>query len=281
LNKLLRSRKFQIISVVTILLIVVLLSADRFSKVNIIRNIVTAPVTFVQKGINAVGNWLDDIASSIRDYSVVIEENADLKENNLVLKEHIAFLSGLEAENNRLREAVKLKDRFENYEIFGANIVGADPGNFLYNYRIDIGSLDGVEIDDPVIASNNVLVGRIYSVGLTSSVVMPLIDELSGISAWTIKSEGGHAIVKGDLEYKADGLCLMDTINETMEIQIGDILETSGMGGVFPKGILIGEITTVYKEGSLIGRHAIVRPFIDFNAIEEVYILKEKSTGEN
>ncbi|MCK5759165.1 MAG: rod shape-determining protein MreC [Clostridiales bacterium] len=281
MNKLLRSRKFQIISAVIILLIVVLLSADRFSKVNIVRNIVTAPVTFVQKGINTVGDWLEGVFSSVRNYRIVVEENADLKDENLERKEHIASLSGLEEENNRLREAVKLKNRFDNYEIIGANIVGSDPGNFLYNYRIDIGSLDGVEIDDPVIASNNVLVGRIYSIGLTSSVVMPLIDELSGISAWTIKSEGGHAIVKGDIEYKADGLCLMDTINETMEMKIGDILETSGMGGIFPKGILIGEIIEVHKATSVIGRHATIRPFIDFNAIEEVYILKEKDTGEN
>lgn len=281
MNKLLRNRKFQIISAVIILLIVVLLSADRFSKVNIVRNIVTAPAIYMQKGINAVGDWVDGIVSSVRNYAVVVDENSELKDENLELKERIAILSGLEEENSRLREAVELKNRFESYEIIGANIVGSDPGNFLYNYRIDVGTLDGVEIDDPVIASNNVLVGRIYSIGLTSSVVMPLIDELSGISAWTTKSEGGHAIIKGDIEFKADGLCLMDTINETMQMQIGDILETSGMGGVFPKGILIGEIIEVHKETSLIGRHAIVRPFIDFNEIEEVYILKEKNTGEN
>ena len=79
MNKLLRSRKFQIISAVIILLIVVLLSADRFSKVNIVRNIVTAPVTFVQKGINAVGDWFDGIFSSVRNYALVVDENADLK----------------------------------------------------------------------------------------------------------------------------------------------------------------------------------------------------------
>ena len=135
MNKLLRSRKFQIISAVIILLIVILLSADRFSEVNIIRNIVTAPVTFVQKGINSVGDWFEGIFSSVRNYAVVVEENTDLRDENLELKEHIAILSGIEDENDRLRDAVKLKDRFSNYEVIGANIVGSDPGNFLYNYR--------------------------------------------------------------------------------------------------------------------------------------------------
>jgi len=279
LNKLLRNRKFQITSAIIILLVVVLLSADRFSKVNIIRNIVTAPITFVQKGINAISDWADGLAASIRNYNAVIDENSSLKEENLLLKEHLAVLADIENENDRLREAVKLKDRFSNYEIIGANIVGTDPGNFLYNYRIDIGSLDGVQIDDPVIAANNLLVGRIYSVGLTSSVVMPLVDELSGISAWTTKADGGHAVVKGDIEFKSKGLCIMDTVNETVQLEIGDIVETSGMGGIYPKGILIGEIIELHKESSLIERHAIVRPFIDFNALEEVYILQDKGSG--
>lgn len=280
MNKLLKSRKFQIISATIVLLIVVLLSADRFSKVNIIRNIVTAPVVFVQKGVNAVGDWFDGIFASVRNYSDLVEENAVIKKENLELKEHIAGMAGMEEENARLRDALKLKKLFSGYEILGANIVGSDPGNFLYNFRIDMGSLDGVRIDDPVIASNNILVGRIYSVGLTSSVVMPLIDELSGVSAWTTKSMGGHAVVKGDIEYKAEGMCLMNTISETMDIKVGDILETSGMGGIFPKGILIGEIVEIHKEASVIERYAVVQPLIDFNSIEQVYILMEKETGQ-
>ncbi len=280
MNKLLKNRKFQIISVVIILLVIVLFSADRYSKVNIIRNIATAPVTFVQKGLNTVGDWFDGIVSGIRGYAVVIEENTKLRNENLELKEKNAALKDMKSENIRLKDALNLKDIFENYKIMGANIVGSDPGSFLYNYRIDVGSLDGIEIDDPVLAANNVLVGRIYSIGVTSSVVVPLIDELNGISAWITQEGGGHAVVKGDIEYKADGLCLMDTVNENVKLEIGDIVETSGMGGIYPKGILIGEVIEIYKGKSLIERHAVIRPFIDFNALEEVYILMEKDSGE-
>ena len=133
MNKLLRNRKFQIISAVVILLIVVLLSADRFSKVNIIRSIFTAPVTFVQKGINAIGDWTDGLAASVRRYAVVVDENSELKNENLILKEHLAVRADVEDENERLKEALNLNSRFSNYEIIGANIVGTDPGNFLYS----------------------------------------------------------------------------------------------------------------------------------------------------
>lgn len=276
MNKILKNRKFQITATVIVLLLVVLLSADRFSKVNLIRNIVTAPVVFIQKGVKAAGDWVEGIFSGRRGYEEVIDENNFLRNENLTLKEKIVVLSDLENENQRLRDALKLKERFSNFEIIGSNIIGSNPGNFFYNFRIDVGSLDGVEIDDPVIAADNVLVGRIYSVDLTSSVVVPLIDEKSGISVWTTKAEGGPAVVKGDIELKDSGLCLMDTISEDFELMVGDVIETSGIGSIYPRGILVGTVEEIHKELSLIERYAIVKPLVDFNEIREVYILKEK-----
>ncbi|MBN2557455.1 MAG: rod shape-determining protein MreC [Clostridia bacterium] len=279
MNKILKSRRFQIISAIFLLLIVILFSADRFSKANIVRDIITAPVAIAQKGIKAAGIWIDGIVSGIKGYARITSENESLRNENLELYEKNAELAGMEAENQRLREALKLKDRFSGYEIIGANIIGVNPGNFFYNFRIDIGSLDGVETDDPVIAADNVLIGRIYSVGLTTSVVVPLTDERTGISAWTTKTDGGHAVVKGDIEYKALGLCLMDTISQDVNLEIGDVVETSGMGGIYPRGILIGTVEEIYKETSLIERHAVIKPYVDFNSIQEVYILKEKEPG--
>ncbi|MFO7610962.1 MAG: rod shape-determining protein MreC [Clostridia bacterium] len=279
MNKILKSRRFQIISAIFLLLIVILFSADRFSKANIIRDIVTAPVSVAQKGIKAAGTWIDGIVSGIKGYARITSENKALRNENLELYEKNAELAGMEEENQRLREALKLKDRFSGYEIIGANIIGVNPGNFFYNFRIDVGSLDGVEIDDPVIAADNVLIGRIYSVGLTTSIVVPLTDERMGISAWTTKADGGHAVVKGDIEYKALGLCLMETISQDVNLEIGDVVETSGMGGIYPRGILIGTVQEIYKETSLIERHAVIKPYVDFNSIEEAYILKEKEPG--
>ncbi len=219
MGRILKNRKFQIAIAIVLLLVVVLLSADRFSKVNIIRNIVTVPVTVVQKGVKAISGWTENIVSGIRGYADLIDENANLKEENLELLEEMARMSEMKSENERLRQALKLKDMFSGYEIIGANIIGSIPGNFYYNFRIDAGSVDGIEIDDPVVAADNVLFGRVYSVDLTTAVIVPFIDERSGISAWTAKEGGGHAVVKGDIEYKNQGLCLLDTISEDVVLK--------------------------------------------------------------
>ncbi len=278
--KLLKNRKFQIALSIIALLFIILLSVDRFSKVNIIRNIVTTPVVFVQKGVKAAGEWVGGIISGIRGYADVIDENRDLKDDNLDLQQKVTSLSQLEEENLRLREALGLKQKFSEFEVIGANIVGSNPGNFYYNFRIDAGSLDGVEIDAPVIAGDNILVGRVYSVDLTSSVIIPLIDEKSGISVWNTKTEGGQAIVKGDMDLKEQGKCLMDTLSEEFQIQVGDVIETSGIGSIYPRGILIGIVEEIQREESLIERRAIIQPLINFNEIREVYILISKDRGD-
>ncbi|HRX41623.1 MAG TPA: rod shape-determining protein MreC, partial [Clostridia bacterium] len=139
--KLLKNRKFQIALSVIALLFIILLSVDRFSKVNIIRNIVTAPVVFVQKGVKAAGDWFGGIISGIRGYKDVIDLNNELKDENLDLRQKVTSLTQLEEENQRLRTALGLKDKFSEYDVIGANIVGSNPGNFYYNFRIDAGSL--------------------------------------------------------------------------------------------------------------------------------------------
>ncbi|HRX43225.1 MAG TPA: rod shape-determining protein MreC, partial [Clostridia bacterium] len=137
-----------------------------------------------------------------------------------------------------------------------------------------------VVIDAPVVAGDNVLVGRVYSVDLTSAVIIPMIDEKSGISVWNTKSEGGQGIVKGDIELKEQGKCLMDTISEEFRLQVGDVIETSGIGSVYPRGILVGVVEKINREESLIERNAIIEPLVNFNEIREVYILVEKDRGD-
>jgi len=120
------------------------------------------------------------------------------------------------------------------------------------------------------------LVGRVYSVDLTSSVIIPLIDEKMGVSVWNTKSEGGQGIVKGDIELKEQGRCLMDTISEDFDLKPGDVIETSGIGSIYPRGILVGRIESIHRDDSLIERYAIIEPLVNFNEIREVFILKNK-----
>lgn len=274
--KLLKNRKFQIILIIAVFIVVAVLSINRFSGVNIIRNIVTIPITWVQKGIKKADDYFTEKRYTKKQYQDLLEENEILKAENEDLREQNAGLSFLKDENQLLREALHLKEIFDGYDIIGSNIMGSDPGNFVYRYKIDIGTRDKVTLDMPVVAANNALYGRVYSVTYTTSVIIPIIDENAGISGWISKDNGGHVNIKGDIRYKEKGLCLIENVSDNVELVVGDVVETSGLGGIYPKGILVGVITQIFYDEITNERYGVLEPYVDFNSINTVFIMMEK-----
>ena len=272
----LKKRKFQIIIVIIVFLVISLVSIDRFSKVNIIRNIVTTPVNFIQKGIKQIESNVSEFFNSIRDYNYVISENEQLKKDINILKEKNADIYDIEEENIRLKDALLLKDRFNLYDFIGANILITNPSNFKYEILIDVGLVDGIKIDNPVVAANNALLGRINSTNLTSSIVVPIIDELSGISGWITNVDGGHVTIRGSIKLKEQGLCIVENIPNDTNIKIGDVIETSGLGGIYPKGIIIGTIVEIFNEDSKTKMYAYLEPLIQIKTLNEVYVLNSE-----
>lgn len=275
--KLLKNRKFQIILIIAVFIVVAVLSINRFSGVNIIRNLVTIPITLIQKGINKADEYFAQKSFTRKQFQELLEENKVLKAENEDLREQNAGMSFLQDENQLLRDALSLKEIFDGYNIIGSNIMGSDPGNFVYRYKIDIGTRDKVKQDMPVVAANNALYGRIYSVNYTTSVIIPIIDENAGISGWISKEKGGHVNIKGDIRYKEDGLCLIENVSDGVELVVGDVVETSGFGGIYPKGILVGVIVEIFHDEITNERYGVLEPYVDFNSINTVFVMMEKT----
>jgi len=119
-------------------------------------------------------------------------------------------------------------------------------------------------------------VGRVLRADLTSSKVISIIDEDSVVSCWLSKSGGGHVMVRGDLTLKEQGLCMMYNIPQNVDVAVGDVVETSGLGGIYPKGILVGRVEEIVNAEDKYFRYAIIKPEVDFKKLREVYILKIK-----
>ena len=278
--RILRSKWF-IVSFITIILLVVMgVSANKSSRLNWLNNILSVPMKPVQGFFTTVGRKVGDTFSFFKDIEAVKNENEQLKIQVAGLEKENRELSVLKVKNEELRQALKLKEQFGDYSILGANIIAVDPGNWFNVFKIDIGGRDGVKIDAPVVTSARGLVGRAISTDLTNSNVQTIIDEESAVSGWISKAGGGHAIVRGDMELKEKGLCKMDYIPLEVDVEVGDIIETSGLGGIYPKGILIGEVIEVRKTNSELDRYAIIQPAADFKRLEEVFVLKNNQIDE-
>ena len=277
-------KKPLILFIITIgVLSIFILSKSGNSKIKYVREIVNVPVTPVQNFLNSIGRGIESIFISIRDFRNVSQENEELKSKIEQLEREIIKADSYKQTNEELRKALKIKDQFVAYESLGANIIVKDIGNWFNVFRIDLGHRDGIyagnnngkHIYYPVITGRG-LVGKVDSSDLLSSRVVSIIDVKSTVSC-VVSRTRDQVILKGDLKLKDEGLIRLDYIYQDTDISAGDIIETSGLGGIYPKGILIGKVKEVRMRNNELNMYGVVEPFVDFKRLEEVLVLKNKN----
>ena len=273
--------KWFIVALVTIVLLVVIgVTANKSSKLNWLSNILSVPLKPVQGFLSSVGREIEDFFGYFQDIDVLREENEALKSEVEELRRKNREFAELKEKNDELRRALNLKAEFADYTIAGANIIAVEPGNWFSVFKVDVGERDGIHVDFPVVTGSRGLIGRVLDTDKSTSNIQTIIDEESAVSGWIAKPGGGHAIVKGDLQLKEEGLCKLVYIPIEIDIEVGDIIETSGVGGIYPKGIEIGTVIEVRKTNSEFDRYAIIQPTADFKRLEEVFILKSEKYDE-
>ncbi|HOJ11970.1 MAG TPA: rod shape-determining protein MreC [Clostridiales bacterium] len=280
LLSLIKNKYFSLIFASVILIIVIMVSTLNTDSFTNISNILSVPLSPLQKLLSSSGQKVDSFFTTFKEIKTLKEENETLKIRVNELEKENRELNSYRDKIVELRLALNLKAQFDDYEIIGANVIAKEPGNWFNVFKIDIGSKDGVDVDYPVISSTKGLVGRIISADSTSSKVVSIIDEDSVISGWILKSGGGHVMLKGDLTLKEQGLCRMYYIPIDVDVAVDDVVETSGLGGIYPKGILVGKVREVRKVTNELDRYAIIDPEVDLKRLEEVFVLKRKNDNE-
>lgn len=275
LSNFIRNKWFLLASICITLLIITGLSKSFPAVSETIGRYVSVPFAPVQKVLTIGANKIEGITSFFRDISEVRKENADLKLKVDELENENRELKEFRFENKELRKALNIKDQFASFEPLGANIIAKNAGNWFDTFIIDRGNNDGIKKDFPVITSDG-LVGRVTEPNTISSKVETLIDRNTVISA-RISQKGDLVRVKGDIEYRDQGLCIMDRIPPEADVVVGDLIETSGIGGIYPRGILIGTVKEIRKSDDDINRYAIIQPKVDFKKLNTVFILKNTS----
>ncbi|NLC69585.1 MAG: rod shape-determining protein MreC [Clostridiaceae bacterium] len=274
--RLLKNSAIILLLVTIVLLIMMGMSYSNRDILKTARNIVTVPLSPLQKFFLSTGKNIEHFFSTFKQLKTLKDENEKLKIRINELEKENRELIEYRDKVEELKEALKLKSQFEDYEVIGANIIAIDAGNWFNIFTIDVGKKDGIDVDYPVITSTRGLVGRVLSADLTSSKVLSIIDEDSVVSCWLSKSGDGHVIVKGDLTLEEEGLCIVQNIPFNLDIAVGDVVETSGLGGIYPKGILVGKVSEIRQADGDLDRYGIVEPEVDFKRLREVFVLKKK-----
>ena len=172
-----------------------------------------------------------------------------------------------EKENETLREMLSFKQANQNYQLLASDVIGRDPNPLLHFVLIDRGSNDGVARGMPVVTARG-LVGQVSETYLRSSKVLLITDLASSVNALAQETRT-TGVVQGDVS----GGLLMRFIQQGEKIEKSNIILTSGLGGKFPKRLVIGQVQVVRALDVELFQSAEIRPSVDFHTLESVMVI--------
>ena len=257
-----------IITIVIIILLVVFTNSE-INQVTYIQDICNIFVMPIQNGFTYLKNKISGNDSFFADMDTLKAENEELKKKNSELEQSLRELEIIKAENETLKEYVNLKDKYADYNTIPADVINRDISNYSSTIIINVGSEDGIKEEMTVIADSG-LVGHVISVTNNTAKVQTIVDTASAVTS-TISTTDDTIVVQGTLEDKST---LRATFIPTDAVVLqGDSVETSGIGGIYPKGIHIGTITEVVNTSNITDRYAIVETAVDFNKLNTVLVI--------
>jgi len=228
---------------------------------------ITSPV------FETINSIFDDV-TSIWDHYIYLK---DLKEENEELRKHLRRISTkydnlktlyieTERKNQRLEETLGFTKR-EPYRLLPARVIGTDSASYSSVVKIDKGRENGVTEDLSVMSVSGI-VGIILNVSDKYSTVMLLNDKRSRIGVTLQENR-----TRGVLEGFADGTIHLSFVDRKVKVKSGDVVVTSGMENIFPKGLLVGKVSKVNKPKFGLFQEIIVTPKVNLRSVEEVLII--------
>ncbi len=234
----------------------------------------------IEKTLLGVGSGIRDNTQALWSFRAVEQENKALRAkvdqligDNLKLKQEV--LAGLRFQ--ALDEGTFHSPTLDKYKKVGASIINRNPTSWYQTLTVNRGSNDGAKPNDPVIAQLG-LVGKVVSVTPTTADVLLILDGEGQVSAVVRGStgEGTFGIVQGTYKrgarLTADGNLQM-MLRRDDNVNVGDLVLSSGLGGVYPKDMPIGKIKQVQLDRTGLLKTAFIEPLVNFDSLEEVYIV--------
>ncbi len=257
-----------IITIIILIFLVVITNTD-IAKMSYVENIVSTLVMPIQNGLTYLKGKLTGNDSFFQDINNLKEENENLKKKNSELEQSLREYEIVKSENDTLKEYMNLKDKYKDYTTMPAYVINKDISNYSNTVVINVGEKDGIKENMTVIADEG-LVGHVISVTDHTSKVQTIIDTATAVTS-TISTTKDTIIVQGTLENSGELKATYIPTDAT--VLQGDNVETSGLGGIYPKGIHIGTIKEVYNTKNPTDRYATVETAVDFSKLATVLVI--------
>ncbi|EAX48111.1 rod shape-determining protein MreC [Thermosinus carboxydivorans Nor1] len=237
----------------------------------VLEQVVTTVLAPVESLVAKIGYTVRRVTSSSWQLVTVYRENQQLRAEIEQLRQTNLNVTEVLAENARLRAMLDYKKGAPQFDFVTAAVIARDPGTWTNVIVINRGAADGLTKDMPVVTPRG-LVGNVVQVYQTTAKVQLILDPRSAVGAMVQRPESRvAAIVEGT---GANPLSpRMVNLARDADIIKGDKIITSGFGGIYPKGLLIGEVTDIVNEEGGLLKYAVLKPAVDFDRLEEVMVI--------
>lgn len=266
-----RYKKIIITVVGIILILLMVISFGGRDRITVIESQLGSIFIPVQRFLTNIGNYIDEKTEPIINVLNYKELNEDLTKENEFLKEQIVGLTMSQKELSELRQlksALKYVDNSKLDSIVSANVIAKDIGNWYNMFTIDVGYEHGITKNSTVVNGNG-LVGLVYEVGQKWSKVIAIIDHKSSVGFEMMRvSDDYVGTLSGTTNYELIG----ELFDPKADVEVNEYIVTSGLG-MYPKGILVGQIYEVIEDRDQLLKRIKVKPVVDFKKIDKIMVI--------
>lgn len=256
--------------VISVLCIIFFAAISRFNT-PLFHAVVINILAPFQSVTSAVSGKISAFGDYVGDVFYVYDENRELKAQNDDLKARAARSAELESENARLRQLLNYKSNAPQFDLLPANVIGRNSSTWSNRIIINRGSDDGVRKNMTVVTPDG-LVGSVHEAYGSYAEVELITDPRSAVGAIVQRADSRLAgVVKGTAD--SSSAINMTNIPQNANIVEGDIIVTSGFGGMYPKGIVIGTVTSLKNDIGGLLQYAVLYPAVDFQKLEDVAVI--------
>jgi len=280
-----RNKKLFVLLIVLIVFAAIMgFSLGQRDKLTWPENFVGDTVTFVQQWFYKPAGYLAGLFEDIRKMRDIYRENEELRRTVARYARDRVTYNRIELENERLKEALAFKERQKrmfDYEYVIAQVVAVSQDPLNPTFKINLGSTDGIKPDMAVITTDGLvgLVSRVFPLYSTVMPITQLDSESSGtraISATVMEHKESFGVIE-DYDVQR-GMLVMNRIAENDPLSENDVVITSGLGGVYPYGLVIGTVESRQVGDFGLTHTAYIKPAADFDRLTEVFVVVPPDT---
>lgn len=274
-------KKYGIRLLIVVLLVVGILAIGQSLRggMGLLGDLSGAVRTPFQKVASAVVDRMEELYGYLYEYDNLRHENDNLRARVAELEKELRVNEQASEENTRLRELLNLAAKHTDFTFESAKVVSWNASNWDSSFTISKGSDSGLEVGDSVVTEYGVLVGTVTETGSNWSTVETVVDLDTSIGV-LVGTEEVSGILEGDYTLMRSQYMKLSFVAETGRVITGDVVVTSGAGGAYPQGLIVGNVTSVHSEAAGQVEYAVVEPLTKLDDLTQIFVVKDYEVVE-